>query len=80
VVQDQPALLEVANPSSPTSGAAIRAPFPVSLYRLLRLELVRQHRDKPEMSEDHSRIQLKNLFSAFLYLMAAGLAHTSIYI
>lgn len=49
-------------------------------FGLLRLELVRQHRDKPEMSEDHSRIQLKNLFSAFLYLMAAGLAHTSIYI
>ena len=32
------------------------------------------------MSEYHSRIQLKNLFSACLYLAAAGLAHVSIYI
>src|SRR5579864_9306166 len=72
-------------------GRNPRAPFPVSLYGLdlslcglsfwiLRLELARQHRHDPEMSEYHSRIQLKNLFSAFLYLVAAGLAHVSIYI
>jgi uncharacterized membrane protein len=72
-------------------GRNPRAPFPVSLYGLdlslcglsfwiLRLELARQHRPDPEMSEYHSRIQLKNLFSAFLYLAAAGLAPVSIYI
>ena len=32
------------------------------------------------MSEYHTRVQLKNLFSAFLYLSAAGLAHLSIYL
>lgn len=68
-----------------------KAPFPVSLYGLnlamcgfafwlLRIELTHQNRQDPEMSEYHSRIQRKNLFSAFLYLTAAGLAHVSIYI
>jgi uncharacterized membrane protein len=72
-------------------GRNPRAPFPVSLYGidlafcglafwLLRIEMVRQHRHDPEMSEYHSRMQTKNLFSAFVYLTAAGTAHTSIYI
>ena len=72
-------------------GRNPRVPFPVSLYGvdlamcgfafwLLRIELVRQHRYNAEMSEYHSRIQMKNLFSAFLYLTAGGLAHVSIYI
>jgi uncharacterized membrane protein len=49
-------------------------------FWLLRIELVRQHRHDPEMSEYHSRMQMKNLFSGFLYLSAGGLAHVSIYI
>jgi uncharacterized membrane protein len=72
-------------------GRNPRAPFPVSLYGLnlslcgaafwiLRLEIARQHRHDAEMSEYHSRMQLKNLFSTFLYLSAAGLAHVSIHI
>ncbi len=72
-------------------GRNPRVPFPVSLYGyamamcgiafwLLRIELVRQHRYDPEMSEYHSRIQMKNLYSAFLYLTAGALAHVSIYI
>jgi TMEM175 potassium channel family protein len=72
-------------------GRNPRVPFPVSLYGfdlamcgfafwLLRIELVRQHRHDPEMSEYHARVQLKNLFSAFLYLSAGALAHVSIYI
>ena len=72
-------------------GRNPRVPFPVSLYGfdlamcgfafwLLRIELVRQHRHDPEMSEYHTRVQLKNLFSAFLYLSAGALAHVSIYI
>ena len=72
-------------------GRNPRAPFPVSLYGLnlamcgfafwiLRIEIARQHRHDPEMSEYHSRVQLKNLFSGFLYLSAAALAHVSIYI
>ena len=32
------------------------------------------------MSEYHSRVQLKNLFSGLLYLSAGALAHVSIYI
>jgi uncharacterized membrane protein len=72
-------------------GRNPHAPFPVSLYGLnlslcgfafwiLRLEIARQHRHDSEMSEYHSRMQLKNLFSTFLYLSAAGLAHASIHI
>jgi uncharacterized membrane protein len=72
-------------------GRNPRAPFPVSLYGLdltlcgiafwlLRIEMVRQHSHDPEMSEYHSRMQTKNLFSAFIYLAAAGSAHISIYI
>jgi len=72
-------------------GRNPHAPFPVSLYGfdlslcgvafwLLRIEMVRQHRHDPEMSEYHSRMQTKNLFSAFIYLAAAGAAHVSIYI
>jgi uncharacterized membrane protein len=72
-------------------GRNPRVPFPVSLYGinltmcalafwLLRIELVRQHRHDPEMSEYHSRMQTKNLFSGFLYLLAGGLAHVSIFI
>jgi len=72
-------------------GRNPRTPFPVSLYGfnfamcgfafwLLRIELVRQHQHDPEMSEYHSRVQTKNLFSGFLYLTAGGLAHVSIYI
>ena len=72
-------------------GRTPRAPFPVSLYGLslslcgaafwlLRVEIARQHSHDPEMSEYHSRIQLKNLFSTIFYLAAAGLSHVSIYI
>ena len=72
-------------------GRNPHAPFPVSLYGLdltlcaiafllLRVEMVRQHRHDPEMSEYHARMQTKNLFSAFIYLAAAGSAHISIYI
>lgn len=72
-------------------GRNPRVPFPVSLYGFdlamcgfafwrLRLELVRQHQYDAEMSEYHSRVQLKNLFSGFLYLSAGALAHVSIYI
>jgi uncharacterized membrane protein len=72
-------------------GRNPHAPFPVSLYGfdlalcgiafwLLRIEMVRQHRHDPEMSEYHSRMQTKNLFSALIYLAAAGAAHVSIYI
>src|SRR5215471_13805419 len=72
-------------------GRNPREPFPVSLYGinltmcafafwLLRIELVRQHRHDPEMSEYDSRMQTKNLFSGFLYLLAGGLAHVSIFI
>jgi uncharacterized membrane protein len=72
-------------------GRNPRASLPVSLYGLdlslcgaafwiLRIELAAQHSHDPEMSEYHSRIQLKNLFSALLYLAAAALAHVSIYI
>ena len=72
-------------------GRNPRAAFPVSLYGLdlslcgaafwlLRVEIARQHRHNPQMSEYHTRVQLKNLISAFLYLSAAGLAHVSIYL
>ena len=72
-------------------GRNPRAPFPVSLYGVdltlcgiafwfMRVEIARQHRHNPEMSEYHSRMQTKNLFSAFFYLAAAGAAHISIYI
>jgi len=71
-------------------GRNPRAAFPVSLYGLalamcgfafwlLRIEIARQHRHDPEMSEYHSRVQVKNLFSGFLYLSAAGLAPVSVY-
>ena len=60
-------------------GRNPRAAFPVSLYGLdlslcavafwlLRVEIARQHRHDPEFSEYHSRVQLKNLLSASLYL------------
>lgn len=72
-------------------GRNPRAPFPVALYGLslamcgfafwiLRIEIARQHQHDPEMSEYHSRVQVKNLFSGFLYLSAAGLADVSVYI
>jgi uncharacterized membrane protein len=72
-------------------GRNPRAPFPVSLYGLdltlcaiafwlIRIEIAPQHRHDPEMNEYHSRMQTKNLFSAFIYLAAAGAAHISIYI
>lgn len=72
-------------------GRNPRVSFPVALYGfalamcgfafwLLRIELVRQHRHDAEMSEYHSRVQMKNLYSAFLYLSAGALAHVSIYI
>lgn len=40
----------------------------------------RQHRPDPQLSEYHSRVQLKNLLSASLYRSAAGPAHISIYL
>jgi len=46
----------------------------------MRWEIARQHQHDPEMSEYHSRMQLKNMSSAFLYLTAAALAHVSVYI
>lgn len=72
-------------------GRNPKASSPVSLYGVdltlcglafwvMRLEIARQHEHDPEMSEYHSRMQLKNLVSAFLYLSAAALAHVSIYI
>jgi TMEM175 potassium channel family protein len=72
-------------------GRNPKASFPVSLYGVdltlcglafwvMRLEIARQHEHDPEMSEYHSRMRLKNLVSAFLYLSAAALAHVSIYI
>lgn len=72
-------------------GRNPRASFPVSLYGLdlclcgaafwlVRIEIAHQHRHDPEMSEYHSRAQLKNLFSAILYLSAAALAHVSVHI
>jgi uncharacterized membrane protein len=72
-------------------GRNPRAALPVSLYGLdlslcgigfwlLRVEIARQHRHNPRTSQYHTRVQLKNLFSASLYLSAAGLAHVSIYI
>jgi len=77
--------------STPALVSPAHAPFPLALYGLnlamcgfafwiLRIELARQHRHDPEMSEYHSRVQLKNLFSGFLYLSAAALAHVSVYI
>lgn len=72
-------------------GRSPKASFPVSLYGIdltlcgfafwvMRFEIARQQQHDPEMSEYHSRLQLKNLFSAFLYLTAAALAHVSVYI
>lgn len=72
-------------------GRNPKVSFPVSLYGVdltlcglafwvMRFEIARQHEHDPEMSEYHSRMQLKNLVSAFLYLSAAALAHVSIYI
>jgi uncharacterized membrane protein len=72
-------------------GRNPRAPFPVSLYGfdltlcaiafwLMRIEIANQHRRDPETNLYHTRMQTKNLFSAFTYLAAAGAAHLSIYI
>ena len=46
----------------------------------MRFEIAPQNQHDPEMSEYHSRMQMKNLISAFLYLSAVALAHVSIYI
>jgi len=72
-------------------GRNPKASFPVSPYGvdltlcgfafwIMRFEIAPQHQHDPEMSEYHSRMQMKNLFSAFLYLSAVALAHVSIYI
>jgi uncharacterized membrane protein len=58
-------------------GRNRKASFPVSLYGVdltlcgfafwvMRWEIARQHQHDPGMSEYHSRMQLQNLFSAFL--------------
>ena len=48
-------------------------------FYLLRLELVDQDRNDRNLADYHARIQRKNLFSTFLYLLSAPLAYVSIY-
>src|SRR5271165_3107710 len=50
-----------------------------SAFYLLRMELVRQEHANPNLADYHARIQRKNLFSCFLYLISAPLAYVSIY-
>jgi uncharacterized membrane protein len=72
-------------------GRFHRERFPVALYGLdlgmcglgftiLRMELVQQHQHDPEMTEYHSRMQMKNVMSTGMYLSAAALAYASIYL
>jgi uncharacterized membrane protein len=72
-------------------GRFHRDRFPVALYGLelglcgmaftiLRTELVRQHAHDPEMTEYHSRVQVKNVMATGIYLSAAILAYVSIYL
>jgi uncharacterized membrane protein len=72
-------------------GRFHRERFPVALYGLdlgmcglaftiLRTELVRQHSDDPEMTEYHSRVQMKNVMATGIYFSAAVLAYVSIYL
>ena len=71
-------------------GKNYRQPMAVALYGLdlslcgmafylLRLELVDQDRHDGNLADYHARIQRKNLFSTFLYLLSAPLAYLSIY-
>jgi len=71
-------------------GKNYREPMAVALYGLnlalcgsafylLRLELVDQDRHDGNLADYHARIQRKNLFSCFLYLISAPLAYVSIY-
>jgi uncharacterized membrane protein len=71
-------------------GKNYREPMAVALYGLdlalcgsafylLRLELVQQDRHDGNLADYHARMQRKNLFSAFLYLISAPLAYVSIY-
>jgi hypothetical protein len=92
MVEPEPAVLDVIDPvrdglpgpqpESIISSVAVRGRFDLCgfAFWVLRWEIARQHQHDPEMSEYHSRMQLKNLFSAFLYLTAAAVAHISIYI
>jgi uncharacterized membrane protein len=48
-------------------------------FYLLRLELVYQDRHDGNLADYHARIQRKNLFSTFLYLLSVPLAYVSIY-
>jgi len=72
-------------------GRFHRDRFPVALYGLalgmcglaftiLRTELVRQHSHDPEMTEYHSRAQMKNVMATGTYFSAAVLAYVSIYL
>jgi len=72
-------------------GRFHREAFPVALYGLdlgmcglaftiLRTELVRQHSHDPEMTEYHSRMQVKNVMATGMYLSAAALAYATILI
>src|SRR5580765_5961711 len=51
-----------------------------SAFYLLRIELVRQESQNPEMLEYHRGIQRKNTLSFLLYLSSAPLAYVSVYI
>jgi uncharacterized membrane protein len=71
-------------------GKNYREPMAVALYGLdlflcstgfylLRLELIRQSRHDPAMTEYHEKIQRKNSFSGLLYLASVPLAYVSVY-
>jgi len=71
-------------------GANYHEPLAVALYGLdlvlcstafyfLRIILVEQDRDNPDMREYHISIQRKNAFSAALYLVSVPLAYVSVY-
>jgi uncharacterized membrane protein len=72
-------------------GKNHREPLAVALYGLdlllcssgfylLRTELIRQSRDDQSLIEYHERVQRKNAFSGFLYLISVPLAYASIYV
>src|SRR6516225_166717 len=71
-------------------GKNYHEPMAVALYGLdltlcsaafyiLRMELVRQEAENPEMQEYHRGVQRKNALSFLLYLSSAPLAYISVY-
>ena len=48
-------------------------------FYILRMELVRQESENPEMQDYHRRVQGKNALSFVLYLSSAPLAYLSVY-